>query len=160
MIGCRFTNDNIMYTPSLAAPPLLRRSVYLPCWQVGGRVAIPGLEGGQVAVLRLHAATTGHVTMAAYSCLRGVYVRQGTKCLRALRSATNFGEHDTYELRTTPTLKRAPHPSPLRWRLTCSARRESSGRASLHSTSGRASLERISPARLVPRARLRRDLLS
>jgi hypothetical protein len=32
-----------------------------------------------VAVLRLHAASAGHVTKAAYSCLRGVYVRQSTK---------------------------------------------------------------------------------
>ena len=31
------------------------------------RVAGPSLEGGQVAVLRLHAASVGHVTEAAYS---------------------------------------------------------------------------------------------
>jgi hypothetical protein len=36
----------------------------------------------QVAVLRLHAASTGHVTRAAYSCARGVYVRHGTKHVR------------------------------------------------------------------------------
>src|SRR5215203_5589957 len=36
----------------------------------------------QVAVLRLHAASTSHVTDAAYSCLRGVYVRYGTKNAR------------------------------------------------------------------------------
>src|SRR5215210_9448914 len=43
------------------------------------RVAGPSLEGGQVAVLRLHAASTGHVTKAAYSYVRAVYVLQGTK---------------------------------------------------------------------------------
>jgi hypothetical protein len=32
-----------------------------------GRVADPGLEGGQVAVLRLHAASSRRVTFAAYS---------------------------------------------------------------------------------------------
>jgi hypothetical protein len=48
-------------------------------WQVVGRVADPDLEGGQVAVLRLHAASAGHVTKASYSCLRVVYVLQSTK---------------------------------------------------------------------------------
>jgi hypothetical protein len=38
---------------------------------------------GQVAVLRLHAATAGHVTKAAYACLKIVYVLQGTKHVRA-----------------------------------------------------------------------------
>jgi len=33
-----------------------------------------------VAVLRLHAATAGHVTKAPYSCLREDYVRWGTMC--------------------------------------------------------------------------------
>jgi hypothetical protein len=32
-----------------------------------------------VAVLRLHTASASHVTKAAYSCLRVVYVRQSTK---------------------------------------------------------------------------------
>jgi hypothetical protein len=32
-----------------------------------GRVADPGLEGGQVAVLRLHAASSRRVTFGAYS---------------------------------------------------------------------------------------------
>ena len=43
------------------------------------RVAGPDLEGGQVAVLRLHMATTGHITNAAYSCMRKGYVLQSTK---------------------------------------------------------------------------------
>src|SRR5215213_2513876 len=38
---------------------------------------------GQVAVLRLHAAPAGHVTKAAYACLKIVYVLQGTKHVRA-----------------------------------------------------------------------------
>jgi hypothetical protein len=50
-----------------------------------------------VAVLRLHAASAGHVTKAAYSCLRGVYVRQSTK------EAPNF-----LELRKAPDLPRTP----------------------------------------------------
>src|SRR5215204_2387557 len=52
---------------------------------VVGGVASPDLGGGQVAVLRLHAAPVGHATNAAYSCLRAVYVLQGTKCVRAPR---------------------------------------------------------------------------
>jgi hypothetical protein len=62
-------------------------------------VAGPSLEGGQVAVLRLHAATTGHVTKAPYSFLRGVYVRQGTKHVRARRKRPNFGEPRNGEVR-------------------------------------------------------------
>jgi hypothetical protein len=49
------------------------------------RVAGPGLEGGQVAVLRPHVASAGHVTRAAYSCFRGMYVRKGTNYVRAPR---------------------------------------------------------------------------
>src|SRR5215218_648108 len=49
----------------------------------GLEVAGPGLGGGQVAILRPHAASTGYATKAAYSCLRRVYVRQGTKLVRA-----------------------------------------------------------------------------
>src|SRR5215212_10350200 len=67
---------NIPKTPSLAEEPARRSCL---ARQVVGGVATPDLEGGQVAVLRLHAASAGHVTKAAYSCLRGVYVRQGTK---------------------------------------------------------------------------------
>lgn len=44
-----------------------------------GEVAGPGLEGGQVAVLRPHAASAGHVMNAAYACLRELYVLQRTK---------------------------------------------------------------------------------
>jgi hypothetical protein len=49
------------------------------------QVADPCLEGGQVAILRPHVASSCHVTKAAYSCLRGVYVRWGTKYVRAPR---------------------------------------------------------------------------
>jgi hypothetical protein len=48
-------------------------------------VAGLGLGGGQVAVLLLHAVSVGHVTSAAYSCLRTVYVLQGTKHVRVPR---------------------------------------------------------------------------
>ena len=43
---------------------------------IGERVASPGLEGGQVAVLRLHVASSCHVTSAAYSCERGGRITQ------------------------------------------------------------------------------------
>jgi hypothetical protein len=82
-------------SPLLLPPPLelascavcCRGSVLLFYWQVVGefRVAGPGLEGGQVAVLRLHAAFVGHVTRAAYSCVGEMYVRHGTKHGRAPR---------------------------------------------------------------------------
>src|SRR5215216_6188817 len=61
-------------------------------WVGDGKVSSPSLEGGQVAVLRLHAASTGHVTKPAYSCVRGMYVRCGTKVVRVprkLQSLTN-----------------------------------------------------------------------
>ena len=39
---------------------------------VGGEAAGPGLEGGQVAVLRLRVAVSdGHVTLAPYSPKKG-----------------------------------------------------------------------------------------
>jgi hypothetical protein len=53
---------------------------------IGVWVASPGLEGEQVAVLLLHAASVGHVTSAAYTCVRRVYVRQGTKHERIARN--------------------------------------------------------------------------
>src|SRR5919107_5191228 len=58
------------------------------------RVAGPSLEGGQVAVLRLHAASTGHVTAAAYSWERGERITQ-------LQYFYNF----LGELRRTPCLR-------------------------------------------------------
>ena len=62
-------------------------------------VAVPGLEGRQVAVLHLHAASAGHVTSAAYYCVKEVSVRQGTKCAMA----QNTLEHqESAELLRTP----------------------------------------------------------
>jgi hypothetical protein len=60
-----------------------------------------------VAVLRLHAASAGHVTKAAYSCLRGVYVRYVTKCARTPRDGrtsenaqnANFAKTEFSEVR-------------------------------------------------------------
>src|SRR5829696_4062009 len=46
---------------------------------------LPCQPCGWVAVLRPHAASAGHVTKATYSYLRGVYVRHGTKHVRAPR---------------------------------------------------------------------------
>src|SRR5215217_7386035 len=70
-------------------PRLVQRHVsLLPPMQkqgVAGEVASPGLEGGQVAVLRPRAASIGHVTKAAYSSSNGMYVRHGTKHVRAPR---------------------------------------------------------------------------
>src|SRR5215211_4368137 len=96
MIGCRFTND-IRATPSLLAEEPARRS----CLVAGrvGWVATPDLGGGQVAVLHLHAASAGHGTKAASSCLRAVYVRWGTKHVRAPRKRPNFGELRKGEVR-------------------------------------------------------------
>src|SRR5215208_530817 len=71
---------NIPNIPSLAE--VLARRSYLERQVVGG-VATPDLEGGQVAVLRLPAASAGHATKVAYSCLRGMYVRYSTKHVRA-----------------------------------------------------------------------------
>src|SRR5215213_8287882 len=71
---------NIPNIPSIAE--VLARCSYLERQVVGG-VATPDLEGGQVAVLRLHAASASHVTKVAYSCLRGMYVRYSTKHVRA-----------------------------------------------------------------------------
>jgi hypothetical protein len=52
--------------------------VFSPWWQVESefQVAGPGLEGGQVAVLRLHVASSYHVMNAAYSCKRGGRITQ------------------------------------------------------------------------------------
>jgi hypothetical protein len=46
----------------------------------------------QVAVLRLHAASASHVTKAPYSCMRGMYVRYGTKVRLITKEAPNFRE--------------------------------------------------------------------
>jgi hypothetical protein len=69
MIGCRLTND-INASPFLAPPQKLRGGAPTKR-QVVGSVASPNLEGGQVAILRLHAASAGHATDASYSCERG-----------------------------------------------------------------------------------------
>jgi hypothetical protein len=42
-------------------------------------VAGPGLEGGQLAVLRFTRRLQYHATIAAYSCVREMYVLQSTK---------------------------------------------------------------------------------
>src|SRR5215210_1768074 len=47
--------------------------------RVAGEVAGPGLEGAQVAVLCLHVASIGRVTIVSYSFARRMYVRHGTK---------------------------------------------------------------------------------
>src|SRR5829696_1463595 len=66
-------------------------------WVGDGKVASPSLGGGQVAVLRPHAASAGHVTKPAYSCLRGVYVRHGTKYVRAPRKRRTSENHHSQE---------------------------------------------------------------
>src|SRR5215208_380809 len=60
---------------------------------------LPCQPCGWVAVLRPHAASAGHVTSAAYSCLREVYIRQDTKCARGPSYLRNFRERYTGELR-------------------------------------------------------------
>jgi hypothetical protein len=79
-----------------------------------------------VAVLRLHAASTGHVTDAAYSCLRGVYVRYGTKCARTPKSGrtsenpqnAKFAFTEFSEVRP----RRSEHKQHLRWLVVAEAR--------------------------------------
>src|SRR5215210_3876090 len=56
-----------------------------PC-QPGGRVAIPDLEGGQVAVSPSYATFAIDVTIVSYTCARGMYVRWATKL-------ANFRKH-------------------------------------------------------------------
>src|SRR5215208_4795936 len=72
---------NISLTPSLAEEPARRSCLAAGSWWV----ATPDLGGGQVAVLRLHVASAGHATKAAYSWLRGLYVPRSTKCSTAPR---------------------------------------------------------------------------
>src|SRR5215217_1207749 len=67
---------------------------------------LPVLEGSGRPLPFLSYAFTrwslGYVTKAAYSCLRGVYVRYGTKYVRAPRKRPNFGELRVCELRRMP----------------------------------------------------------
>src|SRR5215217_1482720 len=96
-------------------------------WVGDGKVASPSLEGGQVAVLRLHTASTGHVTKPAYSCVRGMYVRCGTKVVRAPRklrtSENSYSTHSGEKGAEFPSLSayaRAQRPKlqqlwPTRW---------------------------------------------
>jgi hypothetical protein len=81
---------------ALSLPSTLPLSAgsWLGSWLGSG----PTSRGRQVAVLRLHAASTGHVTKAAYSCLRGVYVRHVTKCARTPRNG-RISENPECELR-------------------------------------------------------------
>src|SRR5215210_1458782 len=80
---------NIPNIPSIAE--VLARCSYLERQVVGG-VATPDLEGGQVAVLRLHAASASHVTKVAYSRLGEIlgemYVLYGTKHAPEVRRIT------------------------------------------------------------------------
>jgi hypothetical protein len=69
-----------------------------PC-QAGGRVAIPDLEGGQVAVSPFYVTLRDvtrrfaiDVIIVFYTCARGMYVRWATKLAA-------FREHSFYELR-------------------------------------------------------------
>jgi hypothetical protein len=64
----------------------------------------PTSRGREVAVLPLHAASAGHVTKAAYSCVRGMYMRHGTKCARTPKKRPNFRESPKSEVRRIPIL--------------------------------------------------------
>jgi hypothetical protein len=70
-----------------------------------GRVAVPGLGKDQVAVLRLHVASSGHTTKAAYSCMSKEYVLQRSMCSIAPKKRTNFGELRNHEGRRIPFLR-------------------------------------------------------
>src|SRR5215218_10472261 len=78
----------------------------LPSGRLVGGVASPDLGGGQVAVLRPHAASASHVTAAVYPCVREVYVPRSTKYSTALSKA-NFLELRQGEVRRIP-LPRTP----------------------------------------------------
>jgi hypothetical protein len=69
-----------------------------------------------VAVLRLHAASTGHVTKASYSYVRGVYVRWGTKCRKLRTPCLQLGMFCTSPSRS----ERVPPPPSLLARRTTS----------------------------------------
>src|SRR5215207_5909080 len=88
-----------MASPFLAPPQKLRGGAPTKR-QVVGRVASPHLEGGQVAVLCLHASSAGHVTKAAYTCVRQGYVRYGTKVRLITKEAPNFVELRKGEVRS------------------------------------------------------------
>src|SRR5215208_2414176 len=92
---------NITLASVLTPPPLLLRRGFPALWPVIGRVADPDLGGGQVAVLRLHAASAGHVTDAAYSCLR--------ECMCAM-------EQSALEHKGSAELRRTPLWRSSRWR--------------------------------------------
>jgi hypothetical protein len=96
VVGCLV---RIPHTSSLAE--LLVRGVRATR-QVVSWVAGPGIEGGQVAVLRLHVASAGHATRVAYTCERGVYVRYGTKTRQSTKKAPNFRELRLGEVRPSP----------------------------------------------------------
>src|SRR5215218_5690624 len=90
-----------MASPFLAPPQKLRGGAPTKR-QVVGRVASPHLEGGQVAVLRLHAASAGRATKAPYSYPGGVYVPPSTKCPTSPRKLPNFLERRHGEVRHSP----------------------------------------------------------
>src|SRR5215208_8234160 len=81
--------------------------VFSPWWQVESefQAAGPGLEGVQVAVLRLHVASSYHVMNAAYSCKRGGRITQLQYLLQlSLRTSENsvpakFAEFPFHALR-------------------------------------------------------------
>src|ERR671921_1625004 len=68
------------FEPMSPLPPITTIFMMSLLFYLGSRkVAVPPL-GGRVDDLRLHAACAGHVTKAAYPCLRGVYILHSTKC--------------------------------------------------------------------------------
>jgi hypothetical protein len=58
-----------------------------------------------VAVLRLHMASTGHITNAAYSCMRKGYVLQSTKEALIFREPRNGEVRRINPLRTRVNVK-------------------------------------------------------
>src|SRR5215208_642918 len=89
-------------------------------WVGDGKVASPSLGGGQVADLRLHAASAAHVTKAAYSWLRTKYVLQSTKEVPELRRtpfwrSSHTGDSQKLNFRVTACseVQRNPGPPPI-----------------------------------------------
>jgi hypothetical protein len=78
--------ERVMLSPNVALALLLPRQGVPAFRGVADRVANPGLEGGQVAALRLHARSISHVTLAAYGAGCPAVMRQVSQSRRDILS--------------------------------------------------------------------------
>src|SRR3954469_3551571 len=68
--------ERVILSPNVGLALLLLRQGVPAFRRIAGQVANPGLEGGQVAVLRLHVRSVSHVTLAAYGAGCPAVMRQ------------------------------------------------------------------------------------